>query len=257
MKNITWNSNWLKISIFVGFGVLFSASSLCAQSSGPSFFIGPIVGYNGVAYTTGAFGPPNSLPGFENIENGAGGTQFVGVSALIPFFNGYQNFFVVEVIYDSKSAAFTTVSGTSFSPGILSFGSYSATLDYFLLNLGIKHNFFQDSATPSGLGIQICASLGKIIASRFTTVINDTENINARFGPVQNGTSVSNIDGINAFRLAIRFDLTYDIPLFTRMILTPSVGYDAPLTKVDNTDRDWTARSLYGAIALRYAFGAP
>jgi hypothetical protein len=254
MKNIAWISNGVKVSIFAVFGMLFTASNVSAQSSGPCFFIGPIAGYNGVAYNTGAFGPPNSLPGFENIENGAGGTQFIGVSALIPFFKGYQNFFVVEALYDSKSAPFSTISATSYSPGTLTGVAFSASLDYLELNMGLKHNFFEDSLTPSGFGIQLCASLGKTLNSTFTTTRLDTITMTyVKPGPLPPETTVSNIDGINQIRIAIRTELTYDIPLFTRLILTPSVGYDSPLTKVDNTDRDWWARSAYGAIALRYA----
>jgi len=258
MKNIAWISNLVRVLVFAGFGLLASSTSLLAQSSGPSFFVGPIVGHNGVAYNTNVFGPPNSLPGFENTQNGTGGTQFAGVSAMFPLSTRFNNFFVVEVIYDSKSAPFTQMTrGTSYQIWTISGESMSASLDYLLLNVGYKHNFFADSVMPSGLGVQLCASLGKTIRSKFTTVITDTENLsNGGSGPIQNGTSVTNIDGINAFRLAIRFDLTYDIPFFSRLILTPSVGFDKPITKVDNTSRNWWASSVYGAIALRYAIGS-
>ena len=258
MKNIAWISNWLKVSIFAAFGVLFSANSLWAQSSGPSLLIGPIVGYNGVTYNTNAFGPPNSLPEFDNIINGIGGAQYAGISVIWPILKMNQNFFVVEALYDSKSASFTSDANyTSFKPGTLSHASLSASLTYLFLNLGYKHNFFRDSVLPTGFGIQLCVSLGKTITSKFTTVVLDTENFSTgSTGPVQNGSSVTNIDGINAFQFDLRFELTYDIPLAQRWILTPSVGYDSHFTKVDSTSRNWWASSAYGAIALRYAIGS-
>lgn len=239
--------------IFWTFVIAIFSKPVIAQSES-GIFIGPIGAYNGVEYLTNAFGPPGSLPGFEMFENGSGGTWTEGISAIIPLFTHFQHFIVLEVAYDSKSARFASmVNGTSYKIGTISFLRMTPTLDYLLLNIGYKFNFSQDSLSPNGFGVTGCISVGKTLASKFTTAIYDTENIySGSSGPIQNGTTVTNIDGVYRYRLAIRGELSYDVPIASRWLLTPFVGDEFPLTKVDRTNRNWIAKSVYAGMALRY-----
>ncbi|SRR5581483_6797676 len=238
---------------FLQVGATIFSSKTNAQSA-HGIFIGPFTDYNSVVYRTNLFGPPNSLPGFEMFENGSGSSWTEGVSALFPLFGNFQNFFVLEAAYDSKSANLTGIDlGTSYKIGTISFLRMAPTLGYVLLNIGYKFNFSQDSLFPKGFGVTSCVSIGKTLVSKFTTVIHDTENIySGASGPIQNGTSVTNIDGIYGYRLAIRFELSYDVPIVSPWLITPDVGYEYPFTKVDNTNRNWSVSSLYIAIAVRY-----
>jgi hypothetical protein len=245
--------NWLIIPFFAAFLLMFIASSLWAQdSSKVKFLIGPVVGYNGVAYNTSEFTPPESNPDFDVVQNGNAGTQFFGISAQIPVISGMDKFLIIEGLYDSKSADFNSF-GLVHGDSLI---NLSASLSYVLLNVGFKYNFFDTSLNtmPNGLGIQACASFGYAFNHQFNTVFDSVDSHLNTTGKSQN--IVSNIEGINQIRIAIRTELTYDIPIGSRLEVTPSVGYDAPLTKVDNTQRNWWASSEYGAIALRYAFGS-
>lgn len=225
-------------------------------SARPRFLIGAIAGYNGVAYNSSAFGAPGTVPGFENFENGSAGTQFIGMSALFPLLAGNQLFLVTELAFDDNSASFSSMSGTSFKTGTFSYDAIFTDLDYALLNIGVKFNLFRvigsDSTLPTGLGLQTCASLGKTTASTFSSTIYKTWDTSGRILANAPETTLTQIDGIQAFRFAIRLEVTWDLPVFSRWIITPYVGADVPLTRVDNTTRNWYDRTAYFALALRY-----
>jgi hypothetical protein len=246
MKNIVWISNGLKISVLAAFSVLVSASSIWAQSSGPRILIGPIGGYNNVAYNTDVFPILNSEPSYYEVENGTGHGFFFGLSCNLPLDTGLHNFFVLEALYDSKPGDFTNLNGSR----VGSDSSYflSASLSYLLINVGYKFNFWS-GAMPKGLGVQLCLSVGIKTSSIFDKTITTTGASPTSY------VYPSSITSASVLRLALRPELSYDIPFATRWLLTPSIGYDAPLTKVDAAE-NWRANSLYGAIALRYAIGS-
>ncbi len=251
--------NGLRITILSAIGVMLIASSLLAQdSSKVKFLIGPVVGYNGVVYSTSEFSPLASRPGFFIVENGQAGSQFWGISAEIPIISGMDKFLIIEGIYDSKTSDFSALDAVSNDSSI----TLSASLSYILFNVGFKYNFLGTAAitTPKGFGIQAMMSFGWAINHAFIThydsVVYTITDTYPNYYYTNSHTMVSNINGLNQIRIAIRADLTYDIPISSSWLLTPYVGFDTPLTKVDNTNRDWITRSVYAAVALRFAFGS-
>ncbi|HET6400214.1 MAG TPA: hypothetical protein VFH95_02350 [Candidatus Kapabacteria bacterium] len=164
-----------------------------------------------------------------------------------------DDFLVLEGIYDSRAGDFTSITSSNAGDSAM---WLSTSLTYALLNVGFKYNMVSDGL-PSMFGIKVCASFGWAVADEFLT---RKDSIVANQGypgysVVKSQTIASEINGLNELRIAIRAELTYDIPLGTQWILTPFVGFDTPLTKVDNTDRNWTTRSVYGAVALCYRIG--
>ena len=243
------------MAVFSAFCVLFTVSTLWAQdSSKVKFLIGPIAGYGSVAYNTNEFPALPSRPTFFIEENGWAPSHFFGISAQIPVISGMDKFLILEAVYDSKSANFSSGAGMANDSLI----NLSASLSYVLLNVGFKYNFFDTSAitTPKGFGIQAMVSFGWAITHTFTTYYDSVVWVNTNTYPpfytTNPHSTVSNIDGLNQIRIALRTDLTYDIPISSSWLLTPYAGFDIPLTKVDNTSRDWTASSVYVALALRF-----
>lgn len=232
----------------------FEPGVLMPESSG-GFLIGPIGGVNLVTYGTAAFPILNSEPTCFMAENGSGVAPFVGISAEIPLGSGMQNFIIAEAIYDSKSSAFTSdnanrtdvptkVDGQT-GPGNIE-TSVNADLSYMLLNVGYKYNFVEGPA-PVGPGLSLVATVGIKLAS----TLNKTVTVSAVTGS-QTVTESSEVDQANSMRIALRPMFTYDIPLSPQWIATPTVGYDLPLSKVDATDRDWTASGAWAGVAVRY-----
>ncbi|MFI5202142.1 MAG: hypothetical protein ACHQNE_07130 [Candidatus Kapaibacterium sp.] len=227
--------------------------SLHAQASRTGILLGAAGGYQGVVYNTNAFSVPLSKPGFFVVQSGSAGTQFFGLTAEIPLSSGMDDFLVLEGIYDSRSGDFASM--TRVNSGDSSMW-LSTSLAYALLNIGFKYNMVSHGL-PSMFGLKVCASFGLAVHDEFF-MHQDSVAANQGYpgySVVKSQTIASEIDGLNEFRIAIRAELTYDIPVGTRWIFTPYVGFDTPLTKVDNTDRNWTTRSVYAALALLYRIG--
>lgn len=252
------------ISCVIACATMFSAQYVSAQDfdkgvlmpeTGGGFLIGPIGGVNLVTYGTAAFPILNSEPGCFMAENGSGVAPFAGISAELPLGTGMQNFIILEAIYDSKSSSFssdnanrtdvpTKVNGQT-GPGNIE-TSVKADLSYMLINLGYKYNFIEGPA-PVGPGLSVVFTTGIKMAS----TLNKTVTVSAVTGS-STVTESSEVDGASALRLSLRPMFTYDIPLSPTWIATPTVGYDLPLSKVDDTARDWTASGAWAGVAVRY-----
>ena len=233
------------LGFFVVVVALASPSLSYAQdSSSVKFLIGPIGGFNIISYNTNVFPTLSSEPSNFIAQDGSGIASFFGISSEIPLSSDMHDFLVLEASYDSKSSGFVTYNG----PFSDTSTALSASLKYILVNIGFKYNIMAGVA-PTGIGVQLCASAGFLTSGYFNRMLTIAPSTNVVTNQVP-------IDGANSIRFAIRGELTYDILLTSLFVLTPSVGYDNPFTKVDNTDRNWMAFSLYGAIALRYAIGS-
>src|SRR4051812_4139888 len=103
--------------------------------------------------------------------------------------------------------------------------SIAAILSYYAVNIGFKHNF-SDAPVPCGLGAQLGFAIG--LAKHKEFEITETKNsLTAR--------SIRAINSAMGIRLSMRPELLYDFPLTQDFLFTPLVGYDYPITKVDNT----------------------
>jgi len=242
MKNMVRSiSGALGISIAAA---LFCAATVHSQQH-VTFLIGPMADYNFVSYRTDAFPTLDDYPTSFLVQNGTGRGYFAGLSAEDPLSAKMRHFLIFEVGYDTKPATFTSISGGP-PDTMLSFNSttLSTELSYVMVNVGYKYNLRADSI-PNGLGIQLCLSIGIKHEANF---VWDYSPRPPNY-PVGDATSITDAD---ALRLALRPELTYDLPLTEAWILTPFVGYETPLTKV-NADENWTASAWYGGLALRYA----
>src|SRR5437868_6350792 len=105
-------------------GVAFGASYCRAQGT----YLGIAPGVNFVNYKTAPFSIPNSDPGIK-LQNGSGTAPLVGVSLEIGLEDYNTDFLLAEVYYDSKSARFAS-----------SINNMSASISYFLLNIGYKYH---------------------------------------------------------------------------------------------------------------------
>ncbi|HZK75513.1 MAG TPA: hypothetical protein VFD13_01280 [Candidatus Kapabacteria bacterium] len=219
--------------------------------SQPKFLICAVGGYNLVTYTTDAFPTLNSEPQFYLVQNGSGKGSFFGVRGELSLGGNLQDFLLAEVSYDMVSADFTnlTIRAAGNDTGFYLSGS----LSYFLINVGLKHNFWS-GPTPNGLGLQLCGSFGLIGNDDFghTELVYTSPSSNVlshKVGP----DPIPIASAAELIRIALRAEITYDIPLLSDWLLTPSIGYDAPLTKVDPS-LNWRAGGLYFGLAVEYMF---
>ncbi len=232
-------------------------------SEGTGWLIGPVGGINLVSYKTNSFAILNSEPTCFQAQNGSDVAPFFGLSAEFPLSSTMQNFIIVEALYDSKSSKFTATNASRVDiptklNGNVQNGnittSQTASLNYLLINGGYKYNF-TEGPSPVGPGIQLCVSVGL----KLTSSLNKTVTVSAADAGsgLQSSTQTNSVPdaGASSIRFAVRGQFTYDIPLSPTWIATPMVGYDFPFTKVDNTDKSWTASSAYAGIALRYFLG--
>jgi hypothetical protein len=234
----------LKILCFSIIVLTFTSPSIHAQdSSGIKFLIGPIGGYNKVSYKTNAMPfTTESSPDLLGVyQNGSGWDPSFGISCEIPASCDMHSFWILEALYDSKSADFGTVADATVADTNY---SLSARLAYILVNFGFKYNF-TTGIRPSGLGVQLCVSVGL----KYSAIYEPSSVPLKHFG------TLGVINDALDLRFTLRPELTYDIPLSAQWVLTPSLGYDTPLTKVDQ-NTNWSASSAYGAIALRYAINS-
>ncbi len=260
------------LSLFIIGAFFFSANPLLAQTGGnvleptegTGFLIGPMGGINLVSYKTASFAMLNSEPTCFTAQNGSDIAPFFGLDAMIPLSSTMQTFFILEALYDSKSSKFTPTNNTRTNiptkiNGNVQNGNITTTetasLAYLLINPGFKYNF-TEGPSPVGPAIQLCASIGL----KLTSTLNKTVSISAA-APTVNTTQQSTqtnseaVTGAQGIRIGVRGQFMYDIPLSPEWIFSPLVGYDLPFTKVDNTDRAWTASSAYAGVALHYFLG--
>ncbi|MFI5201497.1 MAG: hypothetical protein ACHQNE_03840 [Candidatus Kapaibacterium sp.] len=209
-----------------------------------AFLVGPESGYNYITYRSDAFPVLGSEPKYYLVQNGIGHGYFWGLSGEDPLDTNMHHFFILEAGYDSKPGTFTTLSGGPPDTATSITGvKLWTTLSYIYVNLGYKYNFCSDSI-PNGLGIQLCLSIGVKWGADFLKSVSDNQG--------QSVTNASAITTADALRLALRPELTYDLPFTDSWVLTPFAGYELPLTKVDDTE-NWWVSALYGGLALRYA----
>ena len=259
--------------------ILAPCSALFAQSGGSvitptvqtGFLIGPVGGINLVAYNSDQFPILNSEPKCFMAQNGSDVAPWGGISFEYPLGNAneLQNFIVAEVLYDSKSSKFTNVLANAVTTptkknGVAAEGTVNTSLDaslaYLDLFVGYKYNF-TPGPSPVGPGIQVGPTVGMKMAANFNKTVTVTASSGNSSNPVATasvtqttavtGLAPDNSTQAAAIRLAFRAAATYDIPFSQEWIGTPVVGYDFPITKVENS-RNWRASSLFGGIAFRY-----
>ena len=260
------------LSLLVISALMFGSDILFAQtgdvlnpSEGTGWLIGPVGGINLVSYKTNSFAILNSEPTCFTAQNGSDVAPFFGLTAEFPLSASMQNFIVAEVLYDSKSSKFTAtnssrtniptkVNGNVQNGNITT--SQTATLNYLSANVGYKYNF-TEGPSPVGPGIQVCLSVGFKLTSNLNKTVTVSAADSGTGGGLRSNTQTNSVPdgGTQGIRIAARGQFTYDIPLSPSWIATPTVGYDFPFTKVDNSDKNWTASSAYAGIALRFFIG--
>ena len=252
----------LLISCFVGLVLLFTFRSLTFAQDHVKSLLGVMGGYNLVSYRTDAFPTLDLEPTDFMAQNGRGKDIFWGVSYEDPLTSDMHHFLILKLGYNEMSGDFSIVgdknavrfSGSNIDgtpdTGYIVGTGLQAHLSYLNLNVGYKFNLKADSI-PDGLGIQLCFEFGLKMGQTFI------KSVTASFSsPDTTQTIIADaaIGSASALRLALRPEITYDIPfLNNRFVLTPFVGFDAPLTQVDQAE-NWTASAWFGGIYLRYAF---
>ncbi len=246
-------------------GKVFAQGDIGGGVLGPQsesgFLIGPVGGINLIAYNSNAFPIINSEPTCFTAQNGSGVAPWGGLTAEFPLGSLMHNFIVAEVLYDSRSAAFTADNGSIATRptklnGVEADGTVTtkltADLSYLLMNVAFKYNFTEGPA-PVGPGLQVGPSVGIKLATRLNKTVTVTASSGNSSAPTasQTVTETDNLTNASAIRIGLRAQFTYDIPFSQSWIATPTVGYDFPFTKVD-ADRSWRAQGAYGGLALRY-----
>ncbi len=247
-----------------------SAQGVLTPQVQAGFLVGPVGGINLVAYNSDAFPILNSEPTCFQAQNGSGVAPWGGLSVEFPLGNAneLQNFIVGEVLYDSKSSKFTSLNGATASTptklnGFVDQNSsvttaLDASLSYLVINLGYKYNF-TPGPSPVGPGIQVGPSVGIKMAANFNKTvtvkaISPTATADNQESEVT-VTSSTAVPNAQSLRLALRAQATYDVSFSPDWIATPTVGYDFPITKVDNataTVTNWHASSVFAGIYFRY-----
>jgi hypothetical protein len=257
---------WLSAFVVLGLSTaLESHAQILLPTQSTGFLLGPVAGINLVAYNSNSFPIINSEKDCFTAKNGSGIAPWGGFTLEFPLgdINALQNFIVGEVIYDSKSSKFSAENGSKRetptkmngfeAPGSVT-TSLDAELSYLLLNVAYKYNF-TPAPTPIGPGLQVGPSVGiKMAAKLNKTVTVEAISPTATANGQTSQATVSaptDVTDAQSLRIALRAQFTYDIPFTPTWIATPTVGYDFPVTKVDNT-RSWIAQSVFGGIVFRY-----
>lgn len=230
------------------------------------WLIGPVGGLNIVAYNSNEFPILNSEPTCFTAQNGSGAAPWGGITAEFPLNITNTQFIVAEVLYDSKSGKFTALNGSEATRptkynGVIQDGSVNtsltADLAYAVANIMFKYNFTEGPA-PVGPGIQVGPSVGFKMTSKLNKTVTVTSAATTQTpGGLQSGpasqtvTTPTDVENAQSIRIAIRAQGTYDVAFSQSWIATPTIGYDFPVTKVDN-DRGWSAQSLFAGVAFRY-----
>jgi hypothetical protein len=229
------------------------------------WLIGPIAGMNLVSFSTDPFPMIQQEKDCFMAQNGSGVAPFFGLTAEFPLSLSYQNFIVGEVIYDSRQGKFTAENEAAQrrtiitkKNGVEAEGSVetqaSADLSYLLVNLAYKYNF-TPGPSPVGPGIQVGPSIGMKMSSKITKDVTvRASSGDATPGMAQRTDATSVTDDVataEGIRIALRGMATYDLPVSSSWVATPTLGYDLPITKVD-ASRNWSASGLFGGVAFRY-----
>jgi hypothetical protein len=248
----------------------FGQASVITPTVQTGFLIGPVGGINLVAYSTDLFPILNSEPNCFKAQNGSDVAPWGGISFEYPLGNAneLQNFIVAEVLFDSKSSKFNADQGNTVTTptkknGVYQDGSVNTSLDanlaYLDIFVGYKYNF-TPGPSPVGPGIQVGPTVGMKMSANFNKTVTVTASSGNASNPVATAsvTQTTAVTGLGdnsaqaaSIRLALRAGVTYDIPFSQEWIGTPIVGYDLPITKVEET-RNWRASSLFGGMAFRY-----
>jgi hypothetical protein len=253
--------------ILLGFASQVKAQGVLTPQVQAGFLVGPVGGINLVAYNSSEFPVLNEEPSCFQAQNGSGVAPWGGISLEFPLGNAneMQSFIVGEVIYNSQSSDFTSINGAQAATptklnGHVDDNSFvttalSAQLSYLTIDLAYKFNF-TPGPSPIGPGIQVGPSVGIKTSSNFTktvtvSAISPTATADNQ-ALVQTVSPQTAIDGASALRIALRAQFTYDIGFSPDWIATPTVGYDFPVTKVDNTDRDWRSSAVFAGLYFRY-----
>jgi hypothetical protein len=202
--------------------------------------IGAVGGLNFVNYNSDAFPVLASNLAAVRAQNGSGTALYYGLSLQLPVTPSESNSIVLELLYDSKSAQFKTIQESDSVSSTL-----SSRLSYLTFNLAYKYNF-TEGPMPVGPAIQIGIAIGLTVQKYFDRTISP-EEFAIREKPVRQDV----IDAAQGIRLALRPELIYDIPLSYSWIVSPRVGYDFPITKVDAT-RNWHASAIIAGASLHY-----
>ena len=225
-------------------------------------WIGASGGVDFVSYRTSSFSVISSEPSCFTAQNGKGINPLTGISIMEEIGGaGNHNFVIVELSYDSKSSTFNSTGTNSdgfptkingiVQPGGIIVGM-KAALSYLTVALEYKHNFIE-WPMPHGPNVQFGLNLGMRMLHSFTktvTVSAGTSNAGQKSSAQE---VVEAIDGASLFRFGLRGRLAYDVPIARSLYFSPFVGYDLPFTKVDNTDRAWTASSVFAGVGLHYS----
>jgi hypothetical protein len=252
-------------------GLLLMTSSTASAQGGDvnepteatGWLIGPIAGMNLVSYSTNAFPMIEAEADCFMAQNGSGIAPFFGLTAAFPLGPTYQNFIVGEVIFDSRQGKFTAENEAAQrrtiitkKNGVEAEGSVetqaSADLSYLIFNIAYKYNF-TEGPSPVGPGLQVGPSIGMKMSSSITQDVTVRASSGDANSPQRtDATSVTDeITDAEGIRIALRAQATYDLPVTTLWVATPTLGYDLPITKVDKS-REWSASGLFGGIAFRY-----
>ncbi|HEY3876880.1 MAG TPA: hypothetical protein VGM92_15545 [Candidatus Kapabacteria bacterium] len=225
-----------RFPIFAFMLCILSIVTISRAQERPSLLIGLTGGYERVGYNTDLFPALNIEPSTYIAQNAKGKGYYYGVSLEHSFLLNERLYYLFEFGYNSMPATFE---------GYLTNGdtavSLRTVLSYYTINWGVKYDFSSDSI-PRGFGIQACLSIGSRNEANYWKSVTVNSST---------ATNVSSDPMATALRIAIRSELTYDLPLTNYWIVTPSVGYDFPLTKVD-PNNNWRANALYGGAAVRY-----
>ena len=229
-----------------------------------TMWLGVVGGPNFVKYRTSTFPILLSTPNCFTAQNGYGIAPHFGIDLQLPVDSYNHNFVVIEALYDSKSSKFNSNNNTrsgvptridgNIQPGGIS-TDMAASLFYVLLNLGYKYNLVM-APMPVGPSFQVSANLGIKVLGTFMKTVTVVAGANSSGMQSSTQNSTVFIDGVKTIRFGFRGQFGYDFPVFySKLFISPFVGYDLPLTQVDNTDRSWTAPSVYAGIGLYYSIG--
>ncbi len=225
-------------------------------------WIGPMIGINFNNYQTASFPYPGIDPAVIFEQNGKGRAPMFGISCEIPMDLINRQKIVIEALYDSKSAAsnsgyasnvdLTKIIGENVQGVLVT--DLNTSLTYLTLGLGYKYNF-TEAPVPDGFGIQLSVNTGINIINHFNKTVNavwpDPSGTQGAKISVTNVTSIP-IDGVHIFRIGLDGKVSYDIPASRKVNVSPYVGYDFALSKVDD-DRSWKTNSFFVGITAHYS----
>ncbi len=226
-------------------------------------WFGVIGGINYNQYQTASFNYPGIDPVVIPESGESGKAMLLGISCEIQLGRNNLGFLVEEVLYDSKNASFSPGSAKNISLDNFSFPgqrgdistSLNASLSYLIVATGYKYNFIR-SSSPYGPGIQLTIYAGINLSGDLNQdIYSETYPDSKGYRNWQEVTFPGAFNP-NLIRLGMRGQISYDIPVSGNMLVTPLIGYDLPFTKVDNSDKSWSASSIFAGIAAHFGIGS-